>query len=121
MDTFSALFPELLATLCSELEAAGNGFLANELRGCKVRSVHYDADANAATIVLASPRELNVVERRVIGDRYETAIPVSSAYMAHVDVDNFDRALSIEILAPPVELRAKLSAMLASNNRWRGP
>jgi hypothetical protein len=120
MDSFSVLFPELLATFSSELEAAGNVYLANELRGCKVRSVHYDAETNAATIALASPRDLNVVERRIIGERYETSIPVSSTYAAHVDVDNFDRAVSIEILAPPADLRAKLSAMLASNNRWSG-
>jgi hypothetical protein len=120
MDSFSVLFPELLATFSSELEAAGNVYLANELRGCRVRCVNYDAHSNAATITLASPRDLNVIERRVIGEHYETSIPVSSAYAAHVDVDNFDRALSIEILAPPAELRAKLSAMLASNNRWSG-
>jgi len=120
MNGFAVLFPELLATFGAELEAAGNAYLANELRGCKVRSVHYDPDADAATIVLASPRDLNLVERRVIGERYETSIPVSGAYTAHVDVDNFDRALCIEILAPPADLRAKLTAMAASNNRWSG-
>ena len=120
MESFSVLFPELLAIFSSELEAAGNTYLANELRGSKVRQVHYDADSQAATISLTSPRALNFVERRVVGERYETSIPVSSAYMAHVDVDNFDRAISIEILTPSAELRAKLSAMVASNNRSKG-
>src|SRR5579883_1497706 len=117
MDSFASLFPELLATFGAELEAAGNAYLANELRGCQVRSVRYDPDSNAATIALASPRELNAVERRIIGERYERSVPVSNAYMAHVDVDNFDRAMSIEIFAPPANLRDKLSAISASNNR----
>jgi len=121
MDRFAVLFPELLATFSAELEDAGNAYLANELRSCTVRSVHYDPETNAATIALESPRELNLVERRVVGERYETSIPVSRTYAAHVDVDNFDRAMSIEILAPPADLRAKLTAMVASNNRWRGP
>jgi hypothetical protein len=121
MGDFAALFPELFTMFSAELEAAGNVYLANELRGCKVRSVHYDPGSNAATISLESSRELNAVERRVIGERYETSVPVSDVYMAQVDVDNFDRAMSIEILAPPDGLRAKLSAMLASNQRLERP
>jgi hypothetical protein len=121
MDTFAVLFPELLATFSAELDAAGNAYLANELRGCKVRSVSYDAEADAATIALDSPRQLNVVERRTIGSRYEASVPVSSAYSAHVDIDNFDRALAVEILAPSDSLRAKLRTLAASNNRWSGP
>lgn len=120
MEMLSVLFPELLAAFSAELEAAGNGYLANELRSCKVRAVSFDAQSNAATLALEPSRALNVVERRVIGERYETSIPVSEHYMAHVDVDNFDRPMSIEILAPPADLQAKLSAMLASNNRWSG-
>jgi uncharacterized protein YuzE len=120
MDTFAVLFPELLATFGAELEAAGNVYLANELRQCGVRSVSYDPEADAAMIALESPRELNVVERRVIQSQYETSVSVSGAYSACIDVDNFDRAMGIEILSPPEGLRVKLRTLAASNNRWSG-
>jgi hypothetical protein len=120
MERFAVLFPELLASFTAVLDAAGNTYLSNELRNCKVRCIYYNAEDSVATILLDSPRELNVVERRVIGERYETTISVSGEYMAHVDVDNFDRATSIQIVGPPAGLVAKLNAMLASNHRWSG-
>jgi hypothetical protein len=120
MDRLSAVFPELLVSFVAELEAAGNTYLANQLRDSRISSAHYNPDDNVATILLCPPRELNVVERRVIGERYETSIPVSREYMAHVDVDNFDRPTGIEILALPQGLVAKLTAMMTSNNRGSG-
>ena len=121
MDTFAVLFHELLSAFTAELEASGNSYLSNELRASAVRSVSYDADADAAVIALESPRQLNAVERRVIGPRYEQSVPVSRTYMAHIDVDNFDRAMGIEIVSPPPELRAKLSNLAASNQRVERP
>jgi hypothetical protein len=121
MEAFAVLFPELLSEFTAELDAAGNAYLANQLRLSAVRSVTYDAASDAAVIALESPRQLNSVERRVIGVRYEQSVPVSKTYSAHIDVDNFDRAMSVEILSPPSELRAKLRKLAASNQRLERP
>src|ERR1700726_371227 len=88
METFAALFPELLAEFMAELEVAGNAYLANQLRLSAVRSVSYDADSDAAVIALESPRQLNPVQRRVMGVRYEQSVPVSKTYGAHIELDN---------------------------------
>jgi hypothetical protein len=121
METFAVLFPELLSEFAAELDAAENAYLANQLRLSAVRSVTYDADSDAAVIALESPRQLNSVERRVIGVRYEQSVPVSKTYSAQIDVDNFDRAMGVEILSPPSELRAKLRKLAASNRRLERP
>lgn len=120
METFAALFPELLGEFMAELEAAGNIYLANQLRLSVVRAVSYDTDADIAVIALESPRQLNPVECRVIGARYEQSVPVSRTYSAHVELDNFDRAIAVEILSPPAELRTKLRQLAAANQRLGG-
>ncbi len=115
MKMFAALFPELLGEFMAELEAAGNTYLANQLRLSAVRAVSYDADADTAVIALESSRQLNPVECRVIGPRYEQSVAVSKTYSAHVELDNFDRAIAVQILSPPAGLRTKLRQLAAAN------
>ena len=121
METFAALFPELLAEFMAELDAAGNAYLANQLRLSAVRSVSYDADSDAAVIALESPRQLNPLQRTAVGARYEQSVPVSKTYSAHVELDNFDRAVAVEILSPPAQLRAKLRKLAASEHPLERP
>jgi hypothetical protein len=100
-----------------ELEAAGNPYLANQLRLCAVRAVSYDADSDVAVIALDSPRQLNAVEHRIIGPRYEQSVAVSTSYSAHVELDNFDRAIAVQIRSPPAQLRSKLTRLAAAGQR----
>jgi hypothetical protein len=56
---------------------------------------------------------LNVVEANIIGERYGKTIAVKSQFFAAVDLDNFERLLGIEILAPGVlaaELKRRATA-----------
>jgi len=115
MATFAALFPELLGEFMAELEAAGNPYLANQLRLSAVRAVSYDAEADTAVIALESSRQLDPVQRRVIGPRYEQSVAVSKSYSAHVELDSFDRAVAVQILSPPAGLRTKLRQLAAAN------
>ena len=118
--SFASLLPELASDLASELRATGRADLAVELEAATVRAVTFDPDADAALIALEPPRELNVVERNVIGEKVRGGIPLSGSHHAYLEMDNFGRLISVEVITPSPELRSALQ-WLASNNRWSGP
>lgn len=119
MWSFAGAFPELAFDLASELRATGRADLARELEACTVKSVSYDPETDAGLLALEAERGLNAVERNVIGQKLGQVIGFGGARYASMQLDNFGRVVSVELLAPPRELRWKL--MRLTSNRWRGP
>lgn len=120
MWSFAGAFPELAFDLGSELRATGRADLARELEASSVKSVSYDSETDAGLVALEAERQLNVVERNVIGQKLGQVIAFGGSRYASLQLDNFGRVVGVELLAPPKELRWKL-LRLSSNNRWRGP
>ncbi len=119
MRSFVSTFAQLAADLTSELRATGRTDLARELEGCRVRDVSFDPEANAGLVTLEPMRELNIVERNVIGQRLGQVIPFPSARYASLQLDNFGRIIGVELLEPPPVLGELMRVI--SNYRWSGP
>jgi hypothetical protein len=119
MWSFAGAFPELAFDLGSELRATGRTDLARELEASHVKSVGYDSEADAGLVALEAERQLNVVERNVIGQKLGQVIAFGGSRYASLQLDNFGRVVGVELLAPPKELRWKLMR-LSSDNRWKG-
>ena len=119
MRSFAGALPELAIDLSLELRATGRADLARELEACIVKAVSYDPGTDVGLIALEPQRQLNAVERDVIGQKLGQAIPFSSAPYASLQLDNFGRVVAVDLVAPPRNLRWLLR--LASNYRWRGP
>jgi hypothetical protein len=117
MPSFAGAFPELSFDLASELRATGRTDLARELEGSSVKSVSYDPETDAGLVALEAQRELNAVERNVVGQKLGQLIAFGAARYASLQLDNFGRVVAVELQAPPRELRWKLMR-LAPSNRW---
>jgi hypothetical protein len=117
MGSFAGAFPELAFDLAAELRATGRADLARELEASTVKSVSYDPEADAGLVALEAQRELNAVERNVVGQKLGQVIAFGGARYASMQLDNFGRVVAVELQAPPKELRWKL-LRLTSNNRW---
>ena len=116
MPSFASVLPQLAFVLAAELRASGRADLARELEASAVKDVSFDPEANTGMVVLDPPRELNSVERNVVGQKLGQVIPFSRPSYASLQLDNFGRVISVEIVTPPLALGSTL--LLASNN-WR--
>jgi hypothetical protein len=116
MQSFTSVFPQLAFVLAAELRASGRADLARELEASAVKNVSFDSEANTGMVVLEPPRELNSVERNVIGQKLGQVIPFSRPNYASLQLDNFGRVVAVEIVAPPLALG---SALLLTSNNWR--
>lgn len=117
MPSFAGAFPELSFDLAAELRATGRTDLARELEASSVKSVSYDPETDAGLLALEAQRELNAVERNVVGQKLGQVIAFAGARYASLQLDNFGRVVAVELHAPPRELRWKLMR-LTPNNRW---
>ena len=115
MGSFAGAFPELAFDLAAELRATGRADLARELEACSVKSVSYDPETDAGLLALEAQRGLNAVERNVIGQKLGQVIAFEGARYASMQLDNFGRVVSVELLAPPRELRWKLMRLTSGN------
>ena len=119
MRYFAGSLPELAVDLALELRATGCADLARELEACTVTAVSYDPETDVGFIALEAPRQLNAVERNVIGQKLGQVISFSRTPYASLQLDNFGRVVAVELVAPPRNLRWLLR--VAANYRWRGP
>ena len=119
MRYFASALTELAFDLSLELRATGCADLARELEACTVKAVSYDPETDVGLVALEPPRQLNAVERNVIGQKLGQVIPFSRTPYASLQLDNFGRVVAVELVAPPRNLRWLLQA--ATNYRWRGP
>lgn len=116
MPSFTSVFPQLAFVLAAELRASGRADLARELEASAVTDVSFDSEANAGLVALKPPRELNSVERNVIGQKLGQVIPFSRPNYASLQLDNFGRVVAVELLAPPLALG---STLLVMSRSWR--
>jgi hypothetical protein len=119
MGSFAGAFPELAFDLAAELRATGRVDLARELEACTVRGVTYDPESDAGLVALEPERQLNAVERNVVGQKLGQVIAFGGASYASMQLDNFGRVIAVELLEPPKELRWKL-LRIALGNRPKG-
>lgn len=119
MRSFAGAFAELAFDLSLELRATGRADLARELEACIIKAVTYDAETDVGLIALEPQRQLNAVERNVIGQKLGQTIAFSAAPYAALQLDNFGRIVALELVAPPRNLRWILRP--ASTYRWKGP
>jgi len=78
-----------------------------------VKSVSFDAAANAGLVVLDATRRLNSVERNVIGQKLGQVIPFSRTPYASLQLDNFSRLIGVELVAAPPGLASALQLRAA--------
>jgi hypothetical protein len=116
MWSFAGAFPELAFDLAWELRATGRADLARELEGSTVKAVSYDPETDAGLVALEAQRELNAVERNVVGQKPGQVIAFGDARYASMQLDNFGRVVAVDLQAPPRELRWKL--MRLTHGRW---
>ena len=107
MDEMTAVFPQVVR----QLEAAfgKNKAFIDQVRHAQVVRVTFDAETNAGYIYVRAGRELNAVERNIIGVKHGQTIEVPADLWMNIDLDNFERLMGVEILTPPSEMAAHLS------------
>jgi len=96
------ILPDLARELVASLRSVGNEEVADQIDSAVVRTVSFDAEANAGYVALEPSRQLNVVEANVIGVRLPLGqtIPVETQFWTTIAMDNFGRVVGIEILSP---------------------
>jgi uncharacterized protein YuzE len=102
-------FPLLAREVAKSLRALGRAALARQIEEAVVSRVTFDDSASAGYIYIEPSRALNIVEANIIGVRHGDTITVETEFDAHIDTDNFERVVGIEILAPGV-LRSELKS-----------
>jgi hypothetical protein len=106
-------FPVLAREVSKSLRALGRLQLADQVEAAMVTRVTFDKSAGAGYVYVEPPRTLNVAEANIIGTRHGETITVETQFDAVIDIDNFERLIGIEILAPGVlatELKRRASA-----------
>jgi uncharacterized protein YuzE len=109
MDELTTLAPNIVL----QLEAAfdKNRDFVNQIRSVRVARVTFDPDADAGYIYVHSGRELNAVERNVIGVKHAHTMEVPGDMWINIDLDNFERLMGIEILDASSEIAAHLTEL----------
>jgi uncharacterized protein YuzE len=101
------IFPVLAREVATSLRALGRTQLAHQIDEAVVARVTFDDSAGAGYIYVEPSRALNKVEAHVVGVRHGETIAVETEFDAVIDIDNFERLVGIEVLAPGV-LRSEL-------------
>jgi uncharacterized protein YuzE len=97
---FIESFPFLAKELSRQLRLAGRLSLADQIDAAAIARVTFDDAANAGYIYVQPSRELNVVEKNIMGVRHGETFEVETPYWTIVDTDNFGRLVGVEILSP---------------------
>jgi hypothetical protein len=108
------IVPEFVVELEAALRAVGHPELAEELPLAELDRWSFDEACDAAYLVVLARRELNAIEKNIIGVKHGQTIQVEHRYCVNVDTDNFGRLRGIEVLNGG-ELTAKLARAIAPN------
>jgi uncharacterized protein YuzE len=100
MSPLAEAFPILARELSERLRADNEVSLADQLDVAIVDRVTFDPDANAGYIYLRPSRELNVIEKNIVGAKHRETKEVQTQYWTMIDIDTFDRIMGIEVLNP---------------------
>lgn len=98
----SEALPGFYLELEGAFQAQGLTALLEQLPQLEILDRCACEETGCATFRVAASRELNVVETNVIGVRHGTSTPLNSVKgLVVVDMDNFGRATTLEILDRP--------------------
>src|SRR5436305_4530456 len=100
MPSFLETFPVLARQLSQKLCEQGHTALAEEIDQAIVDRVTFDEQANAGYIYIKPSRAVNAVDANIVGVRRGQTIAVDTQYWTNIDVDNFDRLMGVDALAP---------------------
>jgi len=94
---------EVLPDFCDEIEAElvriGRRDVRDQLDVLTLERHTIDDSVGAMCLYVGGVRELNDVERNIIGVKHGECLPLSEVPgMVVVDLDNFERVMGIEIL-----------------------
>jgi uncharacterized protein YuzE len=106
-------FPVLAREVAQALRALSRAELAQQIDQAEVSRATFDEDADAGCVDVQPSRALNVVETNIVGVRHGETLTVGTEFDVVIDIDNFDRLVGIEILAPGVlglELKRRASS-----------
>ncbi|MCP3955975.1 MAG: hypothetical protein GY697_27740, partial [Desulfobacterales bacterium] len=102
------LAPDFCKTLKLGLKAEDRLDLSSQVDALIYQSWRYDAEVDASMVSVRGGRRLNDVEKNVIGEKFGESIPLESIQgIVVVDVDNFGRMSSIEVIGNE-EIHAEL-------------
>jgi hypothetical protein len=100
MATLIYAIPSLAHALSQALLESHQTDLAEQVSSAEIIDVSYDEDAGAASVYVQPTKSLNIVEQNIIGARHARSVPIDTPFDTVLDLDNFGRITSIEILAP---------------------
>ncbi len=93
------VLPEFTDEVESLLRFYGYADVADQLADLEVARWTHDPEVDASSIALAGQRPINIVEQNIIGVRNGQSIDVGHPdAIVVVDVDNFNRPTSIEVI-----------------------
>ena len=85
------LLPEFVVKLTDALRAAGHLHLAEDLQLAELERWTFDQSCDAVYLYVRAGRDLNVVEKNVIGEKHGETISVRHRFWVNIDTDNFGR------------------------------
>jgi hypothetical protein len=112
--TLVELVPEFVAELEAALRVVGHTELSAEVPLAELDRWAFDESCDAVYLYVSAGRELNAIEKSIIGVKHGQTIPVGHRYWVNVDTDNFGRLRGIEVLNGR-ELAAKLGPAINPN------
>ena len=111
MRSLRECLPKFYEELTDSLENMQRTDILEQMSTLAVDRFTNDESAGAIYIYTGGQRELNQVERNVIGVKHEECVSLSELEgMIVIDVDNFGRVMGIEVLDRP-DVAASLAAL----------
>ena len=112
MSNLLKTLPELVNLLEVALLNEGRNDISSQLVEVDINRWTYDDSCDAAYIYLQSPRQLNIVDEKIIGIKHGETISFYMELGINLDADNHGRLLGIEIFNAKATV-LKLQAAIA--------
>jgi uncharacterized protein YuzE len=92
------VLPEMVNDLAGALVQIGRGDVVDQLREVSIEQWTYDECADAVYVYVQSPRQLNVVDRNIVGVKHGETLSLYDELGINIDFDNHHRVVGVEIL-----------------------
>jgi hypothetical protein len=115
MNSFKETLPDFYQELFNALENLSRSEVAEQLPNLSIERHTLDKAANAMYLYTSGVRELNEIEKNIIGVKHEECLELAEVPgIVSIDLDNFKRIMGIEILdRPDIENKFKLRLVLS--------
>lgn len=99
MKSLKETLPNLYQELLSALENLNRTEVAEQLPNLSIERHTLDKTANALYLYTSGVRQLNEVEKNIVGVKHKECLELNEVPgMVVIDLDNFNRIMGIEIL-----------------------